>query len=43
MMLLNLNGLLYRTDELRDITNYIKPATLDTAESKQDCSITNMK
>ena len=43
MMFLNVNGLLSRTDELRDTTNDLKPATLDTAESKQDCSITNMK
>ena len=41
MMLLNVNGLLSRTDELRDTKNYIKPATLDIAESKLDCSITN--
>ena len=42
-MFLNVNGLLSRTDELRDTTNYIEPPTLDIAESKQDFSITNMK
>ena len=33
---LNVNSLLSEIDELRDITNYIKPAILDITESKLD-------
>ena len=38
---LNVNSLLSKIDELRDITNYIKPAILGIAESKLDSSVTN--
>ena len=38
---LNVNILLSKTDELRDITNYIKPAILSITESKLDSSVTN--
>ena len=31
---LNVNSLLSKIDELRDITNYIRPAILDITESK---------
>ena len=41
MISLNINGLLSKTDELRDLTNYIKPAILDITESKLGCSNTN--
>ena len=30
----NVNSLLSKTDELRDITNFIRPAILGTKESK---------
>ena len=38
---LNINSLLSKTDELRDITNYIIPAILGITESKLDSSVTN--
>ena len=38
---LNVNSLLSKIDELRDITNYIKPEILGITESKLDSSITN--
>ena len=38
---LNVNSLLSKIDELRDITNYIKPAILGITESKLDSSVTN--
>ena len=38
---LNVNGSLFKTDELRDNTSYIKPAILGITESKLDSSITN--
>ena len=38
---LNVNSLLCRIDELRDITNYIKPMILGITESKLDSFVTN--
>ena len=38
---LNVNSLLSKIDEPRDITNYIKPAILGITESKLDSSVTN--
>ena len=38
---LNVKSLLSKTDELRDITNYIKPAVLGITESKLDGSVTS--
>ena len=38
---LTVNSLLSKIDELRDITNYIKPAILGITESKLDSSVTN--
>ena len=38
---LNVNRALSKIDELRDITNYIKPAILGITESKLDSSVTN--
>ena len=38
---LNVNSLLLKIDELRDITDYIKPAFLGITESKLDSSVTN--
>ena len=38
---LNVNSLLSKIDELKDITNYIKPAILGITESKLDSSVTN--
>ena len=38
---LNVNSLLSKTDELIDITNYIRPAILGIIESKLDSSVTN--
>ena len=32
---------MYKIDELRDITNYVKPAILGITESKLDSSVTN--
>ena len=40
---LNVNSLLSKIDELRDITNYIKPAILGITESKLDSSVMNIK
>ena len=37
---LNVNSLLLKIDELRDITDYIKPAILGITESKLDSFIT---
>ena len=38
---LSVNSLLSKIDELRDITNYIRPAILGITESKLDSSVTN--
>ena len=38
---LNINSLLSKIDELRDIINYIRPAILGITESKLDSSVTN--
>ena len=38
---LNVNSLLSKIDELRDITNCIRPAILGITESKLDSSVTN--
>ena len=38
---LNVNSLLYKIDELTDITNYIRPAILGIIESKLNSSVTN--
>ena len=38
---LNVNSLLCRIDELRDITNYIKPMILGITESKLDSFVMN--
>ena len=38
---LNVNSSLSKVDELRDITNYIKPTILRITESKLDSSVTN--
>ena len=38
---LSVNSLLSKIDELRDIINYVKPASLGIAESKLDSSVTN--
>ena len=38
---LNVNSLLSRIDEIRDISNRIKPAVLGITESKPDSSVTN--
>ena len=38
---LNVNSLLSKTDELIDITNYIRPAILGIIESKLNSSVTN--
>ena len=38
---LNVNSSLSKTDELRDITNYIRPSILGITESKWDRSVTN--
>ena len=38
---LNVNSLLSKTDEIRDIPNRIKPAVLGITESKLDNSVTN--
>ena len=38
---LNVNGLLSKTDELKDITIYIKPGILRITESKLDSSVTH--
>ena len=40
---LNVNSLLSKTDEIRDIANRIKPAVLGVTESKLDSSVTNME
>ena len=37
---LNVNSLLFKIDELRDITIYIKPAILGITESKLNSSVT---
>ena len=38
---LNVNSLLSKTEELKDITNYIRPAILVITESRLDSSVTN--
>ena len=38
---LNVNSLLSKIDEIRDISNRIKPAVLDITVSKLDSSVTN--
>ena len=38
---LNINSLSSKIDELRDITNYIRPVILSITESKLDSSVTN--
>ena len=38
---LKVNSLLSKIDELRDITNYIRPVILGITESKLDSSVTN--
>ena len=38
---LNIDSLLYKIDELRDITNYIRLAILGITESNLDSSVTN--
>ena len=38
---LNVNSLLSKIDEIRDISNLIKPAVLGITESKLDSSVTN--
>ena len=38
---LNVNSLLFKIDEIRDISNRIKPAVLSITESKLDSSVTN--
>ena len=38
---LNVNSLLSKIDELRDLTNYIKPEILGITESRLDSSVTN--
>ena len=38
---LNGNSLLSKIDEVRDITNYIRPTILGITESKLDSSVTN--
>ena len=38
---LNVDSLLSKFDELRDITNHIRPAILGITESKLDSSVTN--
>ena len=40
---MNVNSLLSKTDEIRDIANRIKPAVLGITESKLDSSVTNME
>ena len=40
---LNGNSLLSKIDELRDIKNYVKAATLGSKESKRDSPVTNAK
>ena len=40
---LNVNSLLSKIDEIRDIVNRIKPAVLRITESKLDSSVTNME
>ena len=40
---LTVSSLLSKIDELRDITNYIKPAILGITESKLDSSVMNIK
>ena len=40
---LNVNSLLSKIDEIRDIANRIKPAVLGITESKLDSSVTNME
>ena len=39
---LNVNSLLTKIEEIRNITNHIKPAIFDSAESKLDSSVTNV-
>ena len=38
---LNVNSLLSKIGELRDITNYVRPATLGITDSKLDSSVAN--
>ena len=40
---MNVNSLLSKIDEIRDIANRIKPAVLGITESKLDNSVTNME
>ena len=40
---LTVSSLLSKIDELRDITNYIKPVILGITESKLDSSVMNIK
>ena len=40
---LNVNSLLSKIDEIRDIANRVKPAVLGITESKLDSSVTNME
>ena len=40
---LNVNSLLSKIDEIRDISNRIKPAVLGITESKLDSSVTNLE
>ena len=40
---LNVNSLLSKIDELKDIKNYVKAAILGSRESKRDSPVTNAK
>ena len=40
---MNVNSLLSKTDEIRDIANHIKPSVLGITESKLDSSVTNIE
>ena len=40
---MNVNSLLSKIDEIKDIANCIKPAVLGITESKLDSSVTNME
>ena len=40
---MNVNSLLSKIDEIRDIANRIKPAVLGITESKLDSSVTDME
>ena len=40
---LNVNSLLSKIDEIRDIANRIKPPVLGITESKLDSTVTNME